>query len=472
MRNPYPTPTKKRVRSVSTASGRPRKLFKPFRKMVQGAYHLNPVKTVKNAYRFGYNLGYNLTHRGTQTVKQRRSRGYGGSSQIGPKIKADIAVKSKKNKVNGKWTKTGIERKGITFNIEERKTVSAEEALVLAHTSLPGKFTALNFWRALIKHCMLRVNIIIKDYGNVMTNEGFQPGDLFQLNYYNGPSAMTTSAWNFGPLTSSITYDQLAIIIWEFLDNQDVIGFRLDSFVYVPSSVHPPRVGLFNVQINTLKVAVVSQSKLHVQNVTVEDPNDDEADDVNAVPLVGKIFKTRGNNFLQKSNRKVLPGLMNEHQDAVLFEAYQRQSPTFAPGTSAGFYGPAGAGLNSIQTTFTKPADIPRIADIDNLVSHGGAQLDPGQIRHLVTSERFEMTFTAMFELLYFNKTHRIEGFVVYNPKLGHCQSLYLEKKMGRAVTDNNNIRLWIQHDLTQSILVFGKNSEYTQPIQYQYNFD
>ena len=100
--------------------------------------------------------------------------------------------------------------------------------------------------------------------------------------------------------------------------------------------------------------------------------------------------------------------------------------------------------------------------------------LQPGSIKNSVLRNTFEMSLTAYWELLYFNKTHRPGPTTnpYYNANLGTCQTVVLEKVIGRKPNAFNDIKLWIQLQYTQSALIHGNNNRYTDPIQFQTDYD
>lgn len=437
---------------------------KPAMKMVKRALSLDP-RAFQSAWKTGSAIGHNIR----VSRYKRGGRGYSGGSQLGGKF-GDPWLKRKPQKFLGKWTSYGIQQQGITLRYENRKSVSGAESVAIGHTSLPGQICCINFWRALIKYLMVKIGCQIKDYGNTMSTEGFAVGDVVSFNFFgSAPESMTVSVVT-QTVDATMTYDKLAALFASHFDGFDLIGERPESLQFIPAATS--QYTAQNLQLNTVKVSVTAYSKLTVQNVTTEDAQDDEADDINAVPLVGKIIKTSGNNLLRKSNRKTLPGLFQVFSDDCLFEGYTKQTGAVIGGTPFYYYdNTAGAA----QTTFFKPAETPRDFDIKNLLGTAPAALQPGEIKHCVLNTTFEMSLTRYWELLYTHRTHK-QGTNQpwYNVELGQCQTLVLEKAVGRKpLADGvNDIKLWVQLQYHQSVLIHGKNSVYTNPIQMQTDFD
>lgn len=440
---------------------------KPALKMVKRALSLDP-RAFQSAWKTGSAIGHNIR----VSRYKRGGRGYSGGSQLGGKFPTGF-YKPKPQKVMGKWTAHGIQQQGVTLRYESRKSVAGAEAVAIGHTSMPGQVCCINFWRALVKYMMVRLGCQIKDYGNIMVNEGFVAGDVIQFNFFGSdPASMSVSNIS-QTVAADTTYDKIAANFASHFDGFDLIGERPDSFVFVPAATS--KYSAINLQLNTCKISITVSSKLTLQNVTTEDAQDDEADDINAVPLVGRIYKTQGNNLLRKSNRKTLPGLFYGYGDDCLFEAYTKQAGSIVGGTSVHYYDNAAGPANNDQTVFFKPAEPPRDFDVRYLIGSAPAALQPGEIKSCDLYNTFEVSVTRYWEMLYTHRTHK-QGTTQpwYNKELGTCQTLVLEKAVGRKpLADGvNDIKLWVQLQYTQSVLVHGKNSTYTLPIQFQTDYD
>lgn len=164
-----------------------------------------------------------------------------------------------------------------------------------------------------------------------------------------------------------------------------------------------------------------------------------------------------------------------------MFEAYEKQGGSFVGDTVNLFYDNATVPVNpsnNSETVFFKPAETPRDMDIQHLIGSAPASLQPGEIKHSVLFNTFEMSFLKYFELLFTNKTNLNNvqggnGQAYYNQDLGVCNTIVLEKAIGRKpLTDVNDIKLWVQLQYNQSILFHGRNRVYTLPIQFQTDFD
>lgn len=373
----------------------------------------------------------------------------------------------KKTKVNGKYTEYGIAKLGITLATESRKTVQADEACAIGHTSMPGKITGINLWRALLKRFMLELKVVVKDYGIIMLQLGFVTGDIIRINRYPSGLADTTTSDTY-TIDANDTLDEVAANLAAIYDDISIVDDKFDSMELLPQPTS--RFPGINLNMVGLSVSVYTKSILKVQNVTVEVSTDNEADDINAVPLKGKLFGCKGNNFQMKSNRSLLSGLYNTFNEEALFGAFSKQNASIIGGTSVGYYGAAAGPANSDQTTFYKPAEIPKDWEIARCKTMGNVNIPPGGIKSSVLTKTFTMSFDYLARLLY-GTTNLHNDRITYNDHQGFTNVMYLEKIIGKAYTASNKITLWTELEFRQSVLVHGGQSKWTLPITYQTDY-
>lgn len=404
------------------------------------------------------------TNSGVRPLGLGLGRNMGDTSTIS-KLKKGKTFKRKKKDKNPSISQ--LHKRGITLNYEYRKTATGEEALAIGHTSMPGKVCAMNMWRAMLKAFLLQIGIIIKDYGNRMQNSGFLIGDQFTVTRFANGTSTGTTLFTV-TIVDELSYDGLAHnFANEFDDLNNLQDDRLESFVFNPSaSSHIP----YSVMdLSVLKITVYTKSALKLQNVTVENAGDNETDDITRVPLSGYIYGMKGNNFCMKSNKNLLDGFFNVFNEEAIFSSYSRQQPTtFGPTGTIGFYG-AGAANNN-QTTFYKPAEPPKVYELQNCESRNQLVLGPGQIKNSVITQKFTVSLQYYFNLLY-SKHNTSNSLLIYNPQQGKTNVIYVEKEVGRAANATNQINIWVELELKQSVLVHGSASKMTLPIQFQNNF-
>lgn len=399
------------------------------------------------------------------------------------KVKGKGKYKSKKGSRNRKGKKKHpshkeIIKKGISVRFEKTKVYSpnAAEAVMIAHTSMPVKFSAFNMWRAIVKYLMVRAGLHIKDYGAIMVNEGFVANDVVKVNYYDKQTDTSVTSYSV-TIVATMTYDALSFELAKAFqqgstDNR--LNDRLDSIEFVPYAgtafTNASKIAACNVELNTLKITVESTSKLKIQNMTIQTTGDNEADDVDRVPLQGKIFEHKGNNCLRKSNGAILEGLFSQYNDEALAANWTRQDVTTSFNLD---YYADNAGANNANTVFLKPAEVPNRYEFENCLSEQYITCQPGSIHTSYLKQKYTFSLNFYWKLLYATGSSNTDK-LVYDQRCGKTKSFYLEKVVGRKneASNVNNIKLAVELEGSQNVLIHGGWSNYCTPIQYQVNYD
>lgn len=369
-----------------------------------------------------------------------------------------------------------IEKKGISVRFEKRKTLAGgdAEAVLIGHTSMPSKLSALNMWRAIIKFLMVRADLHLKDYGNIMVNEGFVAGDIIRVNFYAQGTVNAVSQFSI-TIDASDTYDKVAFRFAKAFDDTDLrVTERLDSIEIIPYAgtafANASRIAACNVELNTLKITVSTKSLLKIQNTTVEKVGESEADDVDRVPLTGKLFQVKGNNIMRKSNGRIASGFFDLNNDEAVMEKWSKQHATTTENLE--YYADSGAANNN-QTVFSKPAEVPKRWEFTNCESEAYVTVQPGSIHSSVLNSTLTVGLNWFYRFVYGTGSTK-EDKINYDPKLGHTKFFYLEKMVGRKplAGNVNQINLWVELEVNQKALVHGPYGEYCTPIQYQIDYD
>jgi len=398
---------------------------------------------------------------------RRRSKRTAGKRKVVVKKKTMKRKYIRKRRTNKKISGTTLAKKGITVQYEKRKTLvsTAAEAVVVGHTNMPSKFCAINMWRALLKFILLKAGVYIKDYSALMTAFEFKENDKITVLWFGTPQIETISKSEF-IVTLTSTFDEVAFTFADRFGTDsldDRAGDRLNAIQIVP--VAGSNIPATIAEINTLKITVQTSSILKLQNVTQETAAADEAVDVTRVPLVGKEFITRGNNLVKKANSKLVSGAYATWNDDAIYGAWVKQNVT-----SANDIDYWGAG-NTNDSAFKKPAEIPRKADFSNCISEKMTQMQPGEICVSKNVAYYTFGLNYYFKLLYTSGAAK-KNTMNYESRLGKTKSFYLEKMVGRLSNTANEIKLWSELEVKQSVLVHGPYGQYTVPVQYQIDYD
>jgi len=400
----------------------------------------------------------------------KKGKGFSGSSTLAGKIGRG-KITSKRQKVNGKWTRFGLEKNGITLATEHRgeATLPNAESIIIGHTSMPSKVCAINMWRAIFKYCLYKMGCQVRDFGILMTNYDFRIGDVFKFVYYDSGVIAVASEI---PVTIDAfsTFDSIAARFAAELDDRlNSFDDRIESFLFEPSGTQNHWGGI-NLKLSNLKIAVGTKSSLKIQNVTVETNADNEADDVTRVPLQGMQYTCKGNNFRRKANNEILDGFYHPTNESTIFKGFTKSDGAQLAGTSVGYYNNSlvvGTPGNSVQTTFFKTSEMPKPHEITNCSTTKKFYIPPGGIRTSVLNTQFEMTLQSYYTLIY-TYASTYNPVLQYNEKQGLCNAIFLEKVVGKTATESNSIKIWTETEFRQSTLVFGNASNFTLPITYQ----
>lgn len=477
--NAYRTPVSNRKRRRVSSPGSSR--------FVRGVDTLAEMAATAAGYGNTYKAGKKLVNRVRKSIrskinakqmKQIPSKKYSGYTRKAGNIGKTNRF-SKKISKNGQMTEYGIANKGIQCHFEFRKTATGEnvEGAFIGHTSLPGKQSGINFWRALVKYLMVKAGVEVRDWGKRLFEFGFGNFDVIGLQWYE-TSEQSTPFFTSIQVDVTTTFDKVAALLAQVFANAVGVPFdantmRLDSIYYVPVNSPNPvataKLGRCNVNLAQAKIAVSSISKLKVQNVTVEVAGDNEADDVTRVPLEGRIYNCKGNNVEFKSNRNCLPGLFDSKDEVALFQTFTKANATIIGGNVQNFYDGTAASDN-LQTPYYKTTEMPQAWELTNCARTGKFVIQPGDIKTSTLVSKFTVSINYMFRLLYQAGVGRT-GKLSYSKNLGKTRALYVEKVIGKAPTASNSLTLWTELELKQSMCIIGKLNTYTLPITYQVDY-
>jgi len=364
-------------------------------------------------------------------------------------------------KRNRKLSFKTVQNKGIsavqeiTFNPGENSVDNKADSVAIAHTSMPIKVSLQNLMRALVKYISLALNLSIRDFGDRVSNYAIAVGDKFEMAFYSTWDATTLSATSHS-VTLDQTWDEVAYYLATQVNDYTNVGnarFMFAAYEPAAASKHPPiTLDLFNA-----KVHVYTTSILNIQNRTVSVAADNEADDVNNVPLQGRMMVVKGNNLLRRAGNPLLLGILNSNrtEESLLYKDWTRQLGTINAGQPIAYNAYA-------QRYFLKPTDPGTTNDYKNIVSSSWVNIEPGQIKTSVLSKSFVMSFSSYMSLL--GNRGSNDNQLTYDPKCGFTKAFLLEKKIGSTVSD---ILVQAECEFRQTIAIINTNKSYTAPISW-----
>lgn len=374
----------------------------------------------------------------------------------------------------GKYTQYGLENKGVSSVMELRYTIpevtdpnnnpdNTYESIQIAHNTMPIKESLMSLMRAMVKRLMLEHAIYVRDFAADASTYGITVGDVIRINQYYPSTATSTSVASTYTYVANNTFDAIAETLARGLQStSDAFQAKYDSIEFVP--VAASKLSAVNFPLAYMKVSVRSQTFLKVQNRTVTVATDNESDDVNNVPIVGKLIKFKGNNLPWKINRPYLQGIGASgiggltYNDIALEGRSTRAVSNRTGNTDFTFIG------EPSQGPFFKPSEIPQPWHFRNVVSHQKVRIQPGGIKTSAMKTQFQMSVQKYLMILLGTRGAN-EDKLVYSPQAGYCQCFFLEKLVGNSKT---SVLAAYEVELRLVTAITGKLKQWTSPIYQQ----
>jgi len=285
---------------------------------------------------------------------------------------------SKRNKkVNKKLTN------GIVYTDESYNTITAgwnNKCIFLGHSTLPSyTFKEMLCW-AIIKKLATLIDAVVDQPNELLTatnDNCLAVGDTFTIRYRSSPNeaisqstVLTVGAAN----TWSDLKTQLSVVLNNIYANVVTGAFRypeLIDFTYAPDGAAKyTDYKRLNLVRGTFDVDVVSTLK--IQNRSTSVAADNEADNVNNVPLIGRSYDTEGTGFTFKADNRF--GVVGNK---------------FLPDTQTGVIQ-----YNAAYNTTTGAPILqepPEPGEFYSITKSGGCKFDPGDVKYstIVTKKRY-----------------------------------------------------------------------------------
>lgn len=393
-----------------------------------------------------------------ETVPTRRAltrRAYlAGKVRPTKKVSKKLSIKKKRGKGKGKRVKTqlGLTVAGV-HSLEEHRFVSKQdmgvgsryEAIQVGHTSLPQRPVLLAMCRAMIKFC-LKPAFKITEFSTLMvdpsqgTATAFRVNDGLRWSYYPNWNSNQLTFFNI-TIVATDTFESVSRKLYSILIGlaaaNNINSIRWKQFEYDPDDT---AVGnqyqWYVVPLNSLTVELQTKSSMKIQNRTVNVVGvEDDADDVDNVPINGYLYNCKGNNFLSKTQRTILKGIDTSgvlgggvntaNNDVILFEGSSKSTPVYATGDA--IFTPGATD----QNTFTKPAEPPKPFQIVNCKKSVKIRINPGGIKTSIVSSKTKTGFSYMLGILCGDNNGASNTEMKYSAHTGYCNVMHLEKVLG-----------------------------------------
>lgn len=426
------------------------------------------------------NLTGGFTRTGTQSNRTqevtRRVRGQRAylAGKVRPKKKTSrkLSYKVRKGKKRGKRmsTRLGLQSYGVHATSELRWTTKTDtadkyESIQVGHNSMPTRPVLINCCRAIVKHLFRKKRI--NSFTDVITIDpyNFSVGDVITISYFADYTSNVVSSFDIS-FAAGQTFENIAVAMFSLLTSS-IGGVVMKNLRFLHIQ-YKPLGGSWNepimLDLTGAEFEVSVKSSLKVQNRTINSVGNDEADDVDNVPLTGYLYHMKGNNMWNRSHKAGLKAVgsgATASNDVVLFSAYTK-STGIAAISADGEY----VQINNDNSTFNKQSEPPKPYDIFNCTKSSKLRINPGGIKTSVLTQKYKLDFTYLLKLLLDDPNASPDLTQCYNSRKGFCRVMHLEKVIGSDLT---SVALGVENQFDIWTRVISKpESKYTGAVQVQ----
>jgi len=183
--------------------------------------------------------------------------------------------------------------KGCTFTVEGGGIVTASNCLHIGHATGGKEYTLKAMWKSVIKLLVMKMNIRIREYTQLCTFVGCSPGDQFRFNYMDASDSPSIND-NTYTLTALSSWDDIvnSFYVWTQGAVVNWIDINPISFEFLPAVA--TKFPFSSISCETLMLHYEIKSDLKIQNRTISTAENDQADDVDNVPVYGTSIGGKG----------------------------------------------------------------------------------------------------------------------------------------------------------------------------------
>jgi len=171
------------------------------------------------------------------------------------------------------------------------------------------------------------------------------------------------------------------------------------------------------------------------------------------------LYKCKGNNIFNKSNRRVLRGIgpdsFYRSNDIILFDGITKSTPDQLL-NSGEFIQKTAA--NSV---FSKPSEPAKPYELYNCVKSGKLRLNPGAIQTSILNQHYKLSFHYLMGLLCTGAL--IGNAMRYEKNKGYTQVMHLEKVIG-STNSSVAIAVEVNFDVWTAVTSLADN-KFTNPV-------
>jgi len=433
--------------------------------------------SVINALSGGFSSSGTQTQTSNPTQQMtRRVRAQSGylAGKVRPRKRTSkkMSYKVRKGKKRGKTrsTRLGLQSHGVHVTSELRWTTKTDtadkyESIQVGHNSMPTRTVLLCLCRAIIKQLFSKKQIM--SFTDVVTGDPYNlsVGDVIDISYFPNYTSNAMSNATVAVVAGN-TWEVIAMKLYTALTetiNPTVMkNLRFHKIYYKPQG------GSYNEPI--LKDLVTAQfevnvkSALKIQNRTINTVGNDEADDVDNVPLTGFLYHLKGNNMWSRSFKSGLSCVgtgASASNDVVLYDSFTKSTGVLDAQADGEYIQTIAA-----NSAFSKPSEPPKPYELFNCIKSTKIRMNPGSIKTSVLTQKYKLDFSYFIKLLLedFNASTSLTQ--AYNPRKGFCRVFHLEKVIG---SDTTSVSLGVENQFDiWARMITKPQGKYTGAIQIQ----
>jgi len=331
---------------------------------------------VGNALSVASRLSYNGTQTnvlGSKTKQKYRSTN--GSGLLAGKLYPRRRARTYRRKGRRRMRRVvKAQSSGSSYQSEHSGTVTADKTLYVAHTTCVPDIMLLTFCMECVKRVLQVHGVTISSWDRDLLGY-VKVGDVFQIIYKVAPNSSPTgvlASYSVASVGAGQNFFTIASGLYTVVRANMAAGSFNDAVILVEVQYTPLNGTVQKVDLQDGKITFYSKSALKVQNRSVALAADNEADDVNNVPIYGKLYHGIGNGALQRSidNIKFVNGPALANNVALAGDAY---------------------------SNFSEPPDASEFTHVTKFMK---AYFNPGQIKTSVLSFKTNINVSLFFNTM------------------------------------------------------------------------
>lgn len=340
--------------------------------------------------------------------------------------------------------------KGFVYKLQSGNVLSTSNPVgYLAQSTMPGRTLARVLWTALLKKIFAIAGIHVKNVNDILTENQYYNGSI-EIRYKLKDGELVTNS------TFTVSASSTTISMLEDLINTAFVNFTeatlpqqfLSLRYYVEfGQLAAARLLMADMDLTNTYFTVNAKSEMKFQNRTINSTGNDQADDVDNVPLEGKFFDYNTNSTLYR-DYGVPTGVTGP--SAITTDGVYGVLSTLVPSTLGG----------SMYTQLPLKSQFVGVKGTGNFV------IQPGKIRNSVLYDKMTIGFNKFINLIYLR--FPASGGVVGSYSQVWCGKSRLhgfEKEMQpTSFNADNVISVAWEHSVTVGAVCHSKQSIQTAP--------